>query len=172
MEQYYSGKVESYGKTNNDSTNLTHMLQEEKISEDFDEKPFIFEVESTSTKKGGNDTKKQKSRKEYLELTTAVSKSEYEGGGRSQRIKKQPKKEWDLDDKKSDDSNDDEASEDSGSANSSSGEGEEDKDEDNDSEESESKTEENIEGWQQLEGVTKPYQTEIARQFISGLMVG
>jgi len=34
------------------------MLQEEKISEDFDEKPFIFEVESTSTKKGGNDTKK------------------------------------------------------------------------------------------------------------------
>ena len=84
MEAYYSGKVDtlprsdpqrSFAKANiNDTTNFTNMIQDEKISESFDEKPFIFEVESNSTKNG---VQKRSRKGESIELAAT---KEYEGG--------------------------------------------------------------------------------------------
>ena len=161
----------AYGKANMDSTNLTHMIQEEKISEDFDEKPFIFEVESNSTKNGKNY--RNKSNKDQIDLATITSNSKnYEGGGKIRKTKtKQAKQEWDLDAKSKSESED---SEESGSAASEEEEEENaSSSEKNDSEEEESQSKtEDVEGWQQLEGRALPYPTEIARQFVAGLKVG
>ena len=74
----------AYGKVGMDSTNLENMINGEKISEDFDDKPFIFEVESNSTRKGG----KSSSAKDQMELATITSNSRnYEGGNKIKKTK-------------------------------------------------------------------------------------